>query len=96
MTTRPLFKFKTEADYKTAKKNHLVIPNVSSVEESGNVYINGRFTTKQKAEAGTIIAYHGHSTGEKEIKYIVPEAFDKNDPYWKADAIVVVPYSSCC
>lgn len=92
MTTRPLFKFKTEADYKIAKKNHLVLPNVSSVEESGNVYINGRFTTKQKAEAGTIIAYHKHSTGEKEIKYIVPEAFDKNDTYWKADAVVVVPY----
>ena len=94
MTTRPLFKFKTEADYKTAKKNHLVRPNISSVEETGNTYINGRFTTKQKAEAGTIIAYHEHlTTGEKEIKYIVPEAFDKNDTYWKADAVVVVPYS---
>ena len=93
MATRPLFKFKTEADYKTAKKNHLVRPNISSVEETGNTYINGRFTTKQQAEAGTIIAYHEHSNGEKEIKYIVPEAFDKNDPYWKADAIVVVPYS---
>ncbi len=93
MATRPLFKFKTEADYKTAKKNHLVRPNISSVEETGNRYINGRFTTKQKAEAGTIIAYHEHSTGEKEIKYIVPEAFNKNDTYWKADAVVVVPYS---
>ena len=94
MTTRPLFKFKTEADYKTAKKNHLVRPNISSVEETGNTYINGRFTTKQKAEAGTIIAYHEHlTTGEKEIKYIVPEAFDKNDTYWEADAVVVVPYS---
>ena len=92
MATRPLFKFKTEADYKTAKKNGLVLPNVSSVEETGNTYINGRFTSKVKAEAGTIIAYHQHSTGEKEIKYIVPEAFDKNDPYWVADAIVVVPY----
>ena len=92
MTTRPLFKFKTEADYKTAKKNHLVRPNISSVEETGDTYINGRFTTKQQAEAGTIIAYHKHSTGEKEIKYIVPEAFDKNDPYWTADAVVVVPY----
>ena len=93
MATRPLFKFKTEADYKTAKKNHLVRPNISSVEETGNTYINGRFTSKQKAEAGTIIAYHKHSTGEKEIKYIVPEAFNKNDTYWKADAVVVVPYS---
>ena len=93
MATKHLLKFQTEADYKTAKRNHLVLPNVSSVEESGNTYINGRFTTKEKAEAGTIIAYHHHSTGEKEIKYIVPEAFDKNDTYWKADAIVVVPYS---
>ena len=92
MTTRPLFKFKTEADYKTAKKNHLIRPNISSVEETGNRYINGRFTTKQQAEAGTIIAYHEHLMGEKEIKYIVPEAFDKNDTYWKADAVVVVPY----
>lgn len=93
MATKHLLKFKTEADYKTAKRNHLVLPNVSSVAESGNTYINGRFTSKQAAEAGTIIAYHEHSTGEKEVKYIVPEAFDKNDPYWKADAIVVVPYS---
>ena len=93
MATKHLLKFQSEADYKTAKKNHLVIPNVSSVEETGNVYINGRFTTKEKAEAGTIIAYHEHTGGEKEIKYIVPEAFDKTDPYWKADAVVVVPYS---
>ena len=70
MATKHLLKFKSEADYKTAKKNHLVLPNVSSIEESGNVYINGRFTSKQKAEAGTIIAYHEHTTGEKEIKYI--------------------------
>ena len=68
-----------------------MLPNVSSVEESGNTYINGRFTSKQAAEAGTIIAYHEHSTGEYEVKYIVPEAY--GDPYWKADAIVVVPYS---
>ena len=93
MATKHLLKFKTEADYKTAKRNHLVLPNVSSIEESGNTYINGRFTTKEKAEAGTIIAYHEHSPGEYEVKYIVPEAFDKNDTYWKADAIVVVPYS---
>ena len=92
MATKHVLKFKTESDYKTAKKNHLILPNISSVEETGNTYINGRFTSKVKAEAGTIIAYHEHSTGEKEIKYIVPEAFNKNDPYWKADAIVVVPY----
>ena len=71
MVTKHLFKFETEAKYKKAKKNHLVLPNVSSIEESGNVYINGRFTSKEKAEAGTIIAYHEHTTtGEKEIKYI--------------------------
>ena len=93
MVTKHLFKFETEVKYKKAKKNHLVLPNVSSIEESGNVYINGRFTSKEKAEAGTIIAYHEHTTGEKEIKYIVPEAFDKTDPYWVADAVVVVPYS---
>ena len=91
MATKHLLKFKTEADYKTAKRNHLVLPNVSSVEESGNTYINGRFTTKEKAEAGTIIAYHHHSTGEDEVKYIVPEAY--GDPYWIAEAVVVVPYS---
>ena len=72
MATKHLLNFKTEADYKTAKRNHLVLPNVSSVEESGNTYINGRFTSKEKAEAGTIIAYHEHTTtGEKEIKYIL-------------------------
>ena len=92
MATKHLLNFKTEADYKTAKRNHLVLPNVSSVEESGNTYINGRFTTKEKAEAGTIIAYHLHSTGEYEVKYIVPEAYEHTDPYWTAEAVVVVPY----
>lgn len=93
MATKHLLKFQSEADYKTAKKNHLVLPNVSSIEENGNVYINGRFTSKQKAEAGTIIAYHKHDTGETEVKYIVPEAFDKSDSYWTPDAVVVVPYN---
>lgn len=93
MATKHLLNFKTEADYKTAKRNHLVLPNVSSIEESGNTYINGRFTSKEKAEAGTIIAYHLHTTGEYEVKYIVPEAFEPGDPYWVPDAVVVVPYS---
>lgn len=93
MATKHLFKFQTEADYKIAKKNHLVLPNVSSIKESGNVYINRKFVSKEEAEAGTIIAYHEHTSGEKEIKYIAPEAFDKTDPYWVADAVVVVPYS---
>lgn len=93
MATKHLLKFQSEADYKTAKKNHLVLPNISSVEDTRNVYINGKFTSKQKAEAGTIIAYHEHTGGEMEIKYIAPEAFDKTDPYWVADAVVVVPYS---
>ena len=65
MATKPLFKFKTEADYKTAKKNHLILPNISSVEETGNTYINGRFTSKQQAETGTNIDHHQHSTAEK-------------------------------
>lgn len=93
MATKHLFKFETEADYKTAKKNHLTLPNVSSVVESGNVYINSRFVSKQKAEAGDIIVYREHSNGVKEVKYMKPEAYDKSDPYWKADAVVVVPYS---
>lgn len=93
MATKHLLKFKTEADYKTAKRNHLVLPNVSSIEESGNTYINGRFTSKEKAEAGTIIAYHEHSNSELEIKYIVPEAYYPGDAYWTPDAVVVVPYS---
>lgn len=93
MATKHLLNFKTEADYKTAKRNHLVLPNVSSIEESGNTYINGRFTTKEKAEAGTIIAYHLHSPSEIEVKYIVPEAYEPGDPYWTAEAVVVVPYS---
>lgn len=93
MATKKLLKFKNKDDYKIAKKNHLVRPNVSSIEESGDIHINGRFVSKEKAEAGTIIAYHEHTNGEKEIKYIVPEAFDKNDNYWTADAVVVVPYS---
>ena len=37
---------KTEADYETAKQNNLVLPNVSFIVETGNVYINGNFTSK--------------------------------------------------
>ena len=46
MATKHLLKFKTEADYETAKQNNLVIPNVSFIVENGNVYINGNFTSK--------------------------------------------------
>ena len=40
MSEKHLFKFQTENDYETAKRNNLVIPNVSTIVETGNTYIN--------------------------------------------------------
>lgn len=93
MSEQHLFKFQTENDYKIAKRNHLLVPNVSKIVENGNIYITPKFATKETAEAGDIIVYHIESNGEKTIKYMKPEAFDPNDEYWKADSIVVVPFS---
>ena len=93
MSEQHLFKFQTENDYKTAKRNHLLVPNVSKIVENGNIYITPKFATKETAEAGDIIVYHIEADGEKTIKYMKPEAFDPNDDYWNADSIVVVPFS---
>lgn len=93
MSEKHLFKFQTDADYKTAKRNHLTIPNVSTIVETGDTYINSEFVSKENAEAGDIIVFHENEDGTKTIKYIKPEAFNKEDDYWTADAIVVVPYS---
>lgn len=92
MSEQHLFKFQTESDYNTAKRNHLIVPNVSKVVETGNTYINTKFNTKQTAEAGDIVVYHEEENGDKTVKYMKAEAFDINDDYWTADSIVVVPY----
>ena len=92
MSEQHLFKFQTENDYKTAMRNHLIIPNISKVVETDSTYINAKFASKESAEAGDIIVYHEESNGEKTVKFMKPEAFDPNDDYWTADAIVVVPF----
>lgn len=93
MSVQHLFKFQTESDYKTAKNNHLIIPNISNVIESGKTYISSKFSTKETAEIGDIIVFHEETDGTKTIRYMKPEAFDRTDGYWTADAIVVVPYN---
>lgn len=93
MSNKHLFKFQTESDYKKAKRNHLITPNISKVVETGNTYINSQFASKETAEAGDIIVFHEEENGEKTIAFMKPDAYDKNDNYWTADAIVVVPYS---
>ena len=40
MSEKHLFKFQTEKAYETAMRNGLVIPNVSTIVETGNTYIN--------------------------------------------------------
>ena len=92
MSEQHLFKFQTENDYKTAMRNHLIIPNISKVVETDSTYINTKFASKESAEAGDIIVYHEETNGEKTVKFMKPEAFDPNDDYWTADAIVVVPF----
>ena len=91
MATKYFLKFKTEAEYKEAKKKHLKVPNVSFVVETGKAYINTESVTKENAEAGDIIAHHFNEEGSKETKIFKPEAYDKADTYWSAEAIVVVP-----
>ena len=93
-----LLKFDTERDYKTAKENHLILPNISSIVENSEIKITPRWTSREHSEAGDIIAYH--KTGEvdgkvlyDEVRYFKPEAFDRYDHSWTADSIVVVPYS---
>jgi hypothetical protein len=94
MSEQHLFKFQQESDYKTAKRNHLLVPNISTVVETGNTYINPMFSSKETAEAGDIVVFHeDENTGEVTVKYMKPEAFDINDGYWTADSIVVVPFS---
>ena len=93
MSVQHLFKFQTESDYKTAKNNHLIIPNISNVIESGKTYISSKFSTKETAEVGDIIVFHEETDGTKTIRDMKPEAFDRTDDYWTADAIVVVPYN---
>ena len=92
MSKQHLFKFQTENDYKIAKRNHLIIPNISKVVETGNTYINSNFVSKEAAEAGDFIVYHEEENGQKTVKFMKPEAFDANDGYWTVDAIVVVPF----
>jgi len=91
MSEKHLFKFQQENDYKIAKRNHLVTPNISTVVESGNTYVNSKFVSRENAEAGDIIVFHEEEDGTKTIRYMKPEAFDRTDNYWTADAIVVVP-----
>ena len=51
MSVQHLFKFQKEADYKTAKRNHLLVPNISKIVETGETYINSAFIPKALAEA---------------------------------------------
>lgn len=92
MSEKHAFKFQTENDYKTAKNNHLIVPNISVIVESGNTYINTPFVSKSSAEAGDIIVYH-EENGVKSVKIMKPEVFEENNGYWTAEAIVVVPAS---
>ena len=93
MSVQHLFKFQKEEDYKTAKRNHLLVPNISKIVETGETYINSAFIPKELAEAGDIVVYHEEEDGTKTVKYMKAQAYNKEDDYWKADAIVVVPYS---
>lgn len=91
MSEKHLFKFQQENDYRIAKRNHLILPNISTVVESGNTYINSALVSKVTAETGDIVVYHESANG-MEIGFMKPEAFDSDNGYWSADSIVVVPF----
>lgn len=93
MSKKRLYKFQTETDYRKAKSNLFDIPNVSVVVESNKTYVNSIYHSKQKAEAGDIIASHTFEDGTTEMAFIDPVGYDTTSSYWTPEAIVVVPYS---
>ena len=88
--SKHLLKFDTESAYKTAKRNHLIVPNVSLVASPYNVHVNSALVSMGDAVAGDIIAYD-LSDNQKVIK---AEAWEtvKNKGY-KPEGIIVVPVS---
>ena len=84
-----LLKFETENDYRIAKINHLIVPHICYVKESGKTYISGIMANKMDAEAGDIIAFN---VGDGSMVFIKPEAFtaEMNRKYTPV-AVVVVP-----
>lgn len=70
--SKHLLKFDTEAAYQTAKRNHLLVPNVSLVASPYNVHVNSAIVSMGDAVAGDIIAYD-LSGNQKVIK---AEAWD--------------------
>ena len=52
MSEKHLFKFQTENDYETAMRNGLVTPNISTIVETGNTYINTQSDSKENTEVG--------------------------------------------
>ena len=87
--SKHLLKFATEADYKAAKRAHLLVPNVSLVESTYNVHINPAVVSGYEAVTGDIVAYDGNG----EIKYIKAESWNDVKGQYTAEAIVVVPAS---
>lgn len=83
-----ILKFATEKDYQTAKRHQFILPNVSIIEETKDIHINGGFTTKTKAEAGDVVAFNSQG----DIAFIKPQYYHKVQDTWSAEAIVVVPY----
>ena len=86
-----LLKFETENDYRIAKINHLIVPNISYVKESGKAYINGIMADKVDAEAGDVIAYN---IGDNSMVFIKPEAYTPSMALkYTPVAVVVIPMS---
>ena len=79
MSVQHLFKFQKEEDYKTAKRNHLLVPNISKIVETGETYINSAFIPKELAEAGDFVVYHEEEDGTKTVKYMKAQAYNKED-----------------
>ena len=86
--SKHLLKFDTETAYQTAKRNHLLVPNVSLVVSPYNVHVNSAFVSMGDAVAGDIIAYD-LSGNQKVVK---AEAWEtvKSKGY-TPEGIVVVP-----
>lgn len=84
-----LFKFENEADYRTAKRNHLIVPNVCYIKDSGKTYINGTTASKNEAEAGDIITFDT----DGEMMFIKPEAYSLMSGTFTPVAVTVIPAS---
>ena len=84
-----LLKFETENDYRIAKINHLIVPHICYVKESGKSYISSVMSNRVDAVSGDIIAFNN---ADNTMAFIKPEAYTMEiATKYTPVAVVVIP-----